>query len=327
MEKFSAFLKERKLSEERIDSIINLIEKFENFLNGADHLKSPTTQDIEAFSDLLIKEKLSQLLVMLTMMNYARFIKNDEIYLATLVLIDGAEALDNLYDKVGKELGEEKRGEIFAGIELPVLGSPNTKKPKITQAVMERLESAVGTEGTKDLLKDCLRNLESEWFQEGRKKYLESKDFDEFLKRKGDDFIAELTKLKEEDKLYFNQKITDEVIEYVEINPEIRQGVREGNILYEAKIPYMTIEYLAEKDEELKRYYYCHCPWARESLMDENVQVPGSFCNCSAGFHKKSWEVILDQPLKAEVLETVLDGGMWCKFAIHLPDEVVDQLK
>jgi len=230
-----------------------------------------------------------------------------------------------LYEKVGEEFGEGKRGEIFAGIELPPVGSPNAQKPAVTQAVMERLENSVGIEGTKDLLKDCLRYLEDDWFMDGRKKYLESKDFDDFLKRKGDDFIAELKKLKEEDKPYFNQKITDEVIEYVENNPEIRQGVRDGNILYEAKIPYMTLEYLAETDEELKRYYYCHCPWARESLRDENVQVPASFCNCSAGFHKKNWEVILDHPLKAEVLETVLDGGMWCKFAIHLPEEVLNR--
>jgi hypothetical protein len=137
---------------------------------------------------------------------------------------------------------------------------------------------------------------------------------------KGDDFIDQLEKIKQEDGFYFNQKITDEVIQYVESNPEIRQGVREGNILYETKIPYMTIEYLAETDEDMRRYYYCHCPWVRESLRMDDVEVSPTFCNCSAGFHKKYYEVVLDQPLKAEVLETVLAGDLWCRFAIHLPE-------
>jgi hypothetical protein len=113
------------------------------------------------------------------------------------------------------------------------------------------------------------------------------------------------------------------VIDFVERTPEIRQGVREGNVLYEVKIPYMTVEYLAETDERLKRYYYCHCPWVRESLNEGDVSVSPTFCLCSAGFHKKSWEVIFEQPLRAEIVETVLKGDPWCKIAIHLPEEAL----
>ena len=128
--------------------------------------------------------------------------------------------------------------------------------------------------------------------------------------------------MKEDGTLYFNQRITDEVIAYVEAHPEIRQGLREGNILYEAKIPYMTIEYLVETDEEKKRYHYCHCPWTKESLIDGEIDVSPTFCNCSAGFHKRYWEAVLDTSLQAEVVESVLDGDMWCKFAIRLPDDL-----
>jgi hypothetical protein len=268
----------------------------------------------------MIEEKLNTYDNYVGVALYGRFLGRMDIRNAVVALLDGAEAMGNLYDKVEAELGPKKRDAIFAEVEVPPLGSPNTQKPKVTQVVMERLESAVGEEGTKALLSDCLRDLEDDWFLENRKKYLESSDFDEFLKMKGDDFIDQLEKIKQEDGFYFNQKITDEVIQYVESNPEIRQGVREGNILYETKIPYMTIEYLAETDEDMRRYYYCHCPWVRESLRMDDVEVSPTFCNCSAGFHKKYYEVVLDQPLKAEVLETVLAGDLWCRFAIHLPE-------
>jgi hypothetical protein len=110
----------------------------------------------------------------------------------------------------------------------------------------------------------------------------------------------------------------------VKRHPEIHKGVRQGSIVYEAKIPYMTVDYLAESDKQRKRYHYCHCPWVRESLKAGDVSVSPTFCQCSAGFHKKSWEVIFEQPLQAEVVETVLKGDPWCKIAIHLPEEALN---
>ncbi len=117
--------------------------------------------------------------------------------------------------------------------------------------------------------------------------------------------------------------ITDDVIEYVRTHPEVQQGVRVGNVIYESKIPYMTREYLAETDPRMKAYYYCHCPWVRESLRQGNGRVPAVFCNCSAAFHKKPWEVIFGQPLRADVLESVLKGDSHCRFAIHLPEDAL----
>ena len=119
--------------------------------------------------------------------------------------------------------------------------------------------------------------------------------------------------------MFFNQRITDEVVAYVRGNPEIAAGVRQGDVLYVTKIPYMAHEYLAEPDEEKKRYYYCHCPWARESLVGGATPVSATFCQCSAGYHKKPWEVIFGQTLRADVLESVLKGDLRCRFAIHLP--------
>jgi hypothetical protein len=85
---------------------------------------------------------------------------------------------------------------------------------------------------------------------------------------------------------------------------------------------YLTKAYLAESDPTLKRYYYCHCPWAREAVKSGENVAP-IFCNCSAGFHKKPWEGALGQKIQVEVLESVLQGDDRCRFAIHLPERVI----
>jgi hypothetical protein len=323
-ERFRTYLEESNLSEDMIERTIPLAQRFEDFLEesrqpGSASFRTPKA--VNDFSAMLIREGLNTRDNYVALARYGRFVKDNDIYIAIVELLDGSEALDNLYEKLGKSVGEQKRDEILAGIELPPLGTPSTQKPSITQAVMERLEGMVDPETCQRILSSGLRTLQDEWFLQGRETYQASKTFDEFLGRRGQDFIAQLEEIKREGGLFFTQEITDQVIDFVQSRPEVRQGVREGNILYEAKIPYMTREYLAETDERMKRYYYCHCPWVRESLKAGDVSVSPAFCHCSAGFHKKAWEVILDQPLEAEMVESVLRGDPWCKFAIHLPED------
>jgi hypothetical protein len=120
--------------------------------------------------------------------------------------------------------------------------------------------------------------------------------------------------------LYFTQEIDGEVLEYVRNTPTCQNGVREGDIIYVTKIPYMAKKYLREKDPKKKRYYYCHCPWVREAIKSD-TKISPNFCYCSAGFEKRPWDVIFDQPVKADVIESVLKGDFVCKFAIHIPKE------
>jgi hypothetical protein len=88
----------------------------------------------------------------------------------------------------------------------------------------------------------------------------------------------------------------------------------------------MAKKYLHEKDEKKKRYYYCHCPWVREAILSD-LKVSPNFCYCSAAFEKRVWDVIFDQPVKADVVESVLKGDPICKFAIHIPKDFLESKK
>ncbi len=315
---FRQFLQERKIPAEQIEQHLAIAERFEAFAGAARH-QPPTAEDVRAFSALLIAEKLNTLQSYYALIRYGRFTTNKPVIIAAIELIDGAEAMENLRLKLGQQAGEQKRDEVFQGIELPPLGTPLAHLPRVTHAVMGRLEAVVDPETCRKVLSSGLRHLEDEWYLEEKKKYEESGSIDAYLERKGQEFIAQLEQIKREGGLFFTQEITDEVIDFVRSHPEIAQGVRQGNVLYEIKIPHMTIEYLAETDEKMKRYYYCHCPWVKESLKTGELGISPTFCNCSAAFHKKTWDVIFGRPLEAEIVESVLKGDPWCKIAIHLP--------
>jgi len=319
-EGFRGLLERRKLSEEKIETSILIAERFEEYLGAAGETPGETTA--WQFSQMLIDEGQNTYDHLLALLCYGLFIKNNDVYVAFLELLDGAEAQPNLYKRVGELFGETIRDEVFAGIGVSPLGVPPPQKPFDMFPVLDRLIDKVGYETVEQLLSACLRDLPDEYFVDGREKYYRATDIDTYLRNKHQSFVEELQKCMQEGRLFYSQEITAEVLKYVEQHPEFECGERKGNIIYITKIPYNTKKFLAETDPTMKRFYACHCPWARQSIKNVNVQVNPIFCNCSGGFSKKPWEVIYGQTLKVDLLESALKGDYRCRFAVHLPEKM-----
>jgi len=321
---FAAFLKKRGLSQVRIDESLAAMREFEAFLSSGTPrrtLETITAKEVHAFSRALIGTKRNTREAYFSLIHYGWFSGNHRLTVHAIELLDGAEVLDRLYEKVGTAIGEAQRDAVFAELSPPPLGTPPPERPALTQAFLERLEERVDRTTWTRLLADGLRDLSEASYDDAKRLFLESDDLDDYLERKGRAFLAELREIQRAGGLYFTQEVTDAVIDFVESNPEIRQGVRHGNVLYETKIPYMTTAYLEATDVRTKRYAACHCPWVRESLRTGERSVSPDFCLCSAGFHKKPWEVLFGVPLTAEVVESILKGDLQCRFAIHLPPQ------
>lgn len=312
---FRAMLTGRNVPADKLDAALALAERFEAF---AEQSNGFSTETAWAFWKILIGEGQSSQEDFMTLARFGWFIKNNAVFVAFLEALDGAEAQKNLYKRVGERYGEALRDEVFDGIGLAPFGIPTPEKPRYMQPVIARLEQALGADACRTLIGDSLRDLPDEYYAREREVYQACQNVDEFIARKKQGFVAELAACQREGRLFFAQEVTDEVLAFVRDEPEIGGGVRVGNVVYETKIPFLTKQYLAETDPMLKRYYYCHCPWAREAIRSGEEVAP-IFCNCSAGFHKKPWEAALGQRIEADVLESVLRGDSRCRFAIHLP--------
>ncbi len=317
-EGFGELLRSRKVSEEMIAPSIDLAERFEAFTLAPGN--SPDAQTTWQFCNMLINEEQNTYDSLLTIARYGRFIRNNAIYIAIVEVLDGAEAQPNLFQKVGEVFGDYLRNEVFEGIGVSPMGLPPAEKPFDMFPVIDRLVFRVGQEQTKRLLSPSLRDLPDEYYRGDVQTYHRSSNIDEYLRRKHRSLVRHLRKLQRAGELFYTQEITDEVVAFIEINQEIESGVRDGNVLYISKIPYNTKQYLATTDPTLKRFYACHCPWARQSIKNGNLHLDPVFCYCSGGYVKKPWEVIFGQTLKVELLESVIKGDFHCRFAVHLPE-------
>jgi hypothetical protein len=86
------------------------------------------------------------------------------------------------------------------------------------------------------------------------------------------------------------------------------------------KIPYAPDQYIKAKNPTLKRYYACHCPLARSAIRDGNPKISSTLCHCSSGYVKVRFDALFSEPVEIELLESVLNEDMRCRFAIKIPE-------
>ena len=323
-EDFKEYLFNNKIEEERVQGYLDLLKEFQEFLSQDKlNLDSIPEGKINEYTEHLVSNKDERILDFLrALINYSNFIKNYDYIIEIIDIAEAYNAMDNLYLRIGEEFREEVRDEIFKDIDIPSLGIHPDRKPAFTKEIMKRMEERLGEEKTIKLLAPCLHGRPVEPIKKDREDFLRLNDIDKFLSLKRKELIERLEKHYKEGTLEYAQYVDKDVIEFVKNNPTISPGKREGNKIISTKIPYQVKKHLTTDDEKMKRYYSCYCAWVRGAIKKgEEKEISFSFCHCSAGFTKQYWEIIFDQPVKIEPVETALSGSLLCTFEIYIPKE------
>jgi len=326
---FKSYCLERKLNQKTIQAHIKAVKEFETFLRNkckGRSIAEATSANLLSFVRHLKLENRNTWDNLIPLARYARLINNKKILISTLELLDGSDVLKNLSNTIKQTAGEAKHKAVFKGIELPPLGTTQKEKQNITKKFMDNLETELGISKCREVLLSGPHAEFKEQFITEQKKFLESKSIDDYLRKRHQEYVGELENHMKEKILYYTQEITKEVLNYVKETPTCQVGVRDGEVIYVTKIPYMAKNYLREKNPKKKRYYACHCGWVREAIKSD-AEISPNFCYCSAAFEKRLWDVIFGQDVEADVLQTVLGGDQICKFAIRIPKDYKSKKK
>ena len=252
---------------------------------------------------------------------YFYLIDAKDIYIYFTSIFGSKGVIENIKLRTIKYAGEEVKDKIFENLPIPPLGTSNKDLFNYTQKLMRQMEENLKPNAYRKILAGNNHNIPEISISKEKEFYEKAKNIDEYLKERHIRKVEELQQHCDEEKIWFEQKITQEVVDYVKANQEILSGVRQGDKIYITKIPYDIIDFLKTNDEKMKKYYACHCPFVRESLLsDEQINV--DWCYCSAGFAKFPFEVILGTKLDVELLKSPLKGDNLCRFVIHLPENV-----
>ena len=324
-EAFRNHLLKNNVKEEQAELFIDKLLKLEEFLqNEGEIIDSISEGKMMKYTEVLSgRESEDEILDLLrAIINYANYAKKYEYIIEVIDIVEGYNAMDNLHTRIAEHFDEEIRDEIFKDLTIPVLGEHPDVKPDFTKKIMKRMEEIIGVEKTVEILSPCLHGRPIEPIKKDREDFLKLNNIDEFLKIKKQEFIKRLEKHAEEGTLEYAQYVDDEVVNYVKNSQTITPGIREGDKIIVTKIPYQMQKFLSTEDERMKRYYSCYCAWVRGAIKKgDEKEISPNFCNCSAGFFKQYLDIIFDQPIKVEPIETPLTGALECKFAVSIPKE------
>ncbi|MGB9134759.1 MAG: hypothetical protein WCC63_04135 [Candidatus Bathyarchaeia archaeon] len=318
---FREYLKGRKLNGEYADFAVSAVREFEEYLEKrGTSFEAAGLDELKDYVSLQMKESRNLMERLVAIARYCSFAKKNDCYVYFTSILGAREVLPNLAERLKTIVGEETQRKIFEGFELPPLGSPQDEYPRLTRMIVERLEAELPREMCREVLTWNYHNVPVEAFREKKEHFEEADSIDEYLKEEHSDFIEELEEFMKEGRVWFEQEITPEVLDFVKGNQEICTGVRHGDKIYVTKIPYTPKRYLREIDPTLKRFYACHCPLVRTAIRDGSPKISPIFCYCSGGFEKLPFDVIFGEPVVVELLESALKGDERCRFAIKIPN-------
>ena len=318
---YSDYCRERGSTGEEIAAAILAVIEFESFLGGRGKtFVLATVEDLRDYVSALIEQQRNSEERLVAIARYSYLEKRNDLYVYLAAILGGSRVITSISDRLEALAGEDVRNLVFEGIESPPLGSTSEVQSPVVQVLVSRLESTLAPELCRNVLAGNHHGISVESFTEYRDWFNCSESIDAFLVKVHEEAVKDLEQHMLEGRLWYEQEITSDVLEFVRTNQEILSAVRKKNRLFVTKIPYSPKDYLKEKDPLMKRYHACHCPLVRSSILVEDVRISPTWCYCSAGFEKLMFDVVFGEQLKVELLETVLGGDLRCRFSIEIPE-------
>lgn len=266
----------------------------------------------------LVEEERSEVPNFVILMRYFRLIDRKDLFIHLTKYTGMLGVMDNIIKRLVGLKGQETADEILGDFKVPYLGVHPEQLPVYVNQLMELLDGNLLPEQTEQVLAGNNHSVPRETQLPEKVEYENSQSLKTYLAERHARKVQELEQHLKENKVWYEQIITQEVVDFVKGNQEVLSGVLQDDKIYVTKIPYDTLAYLNETSDIMKKYYGCHCPFAREAIKAGNLDISGRFCYCSAGFAKFPFEVIFDQKLKVKVLESILMGSNICRFEIDL---------
>lgn len=242
-----------------------------------------------------------------------------------LIPYDRVNIMETVKEETVKALGQDRWDEITADIEVPADGMEERRLSHLMREFMRRYEAAVELPIAKRVLCRGAHGLRLSDFTWARERFLHYNDIDEFCAAMRKETLDGFARAVVTGEGFHGQPVDESVFRFVQEQPHLLYGARDGSSIVAIAIPCETKKYLEATDPKLKRYFACHCQFARESILQEEGPVSQTLCSCSLGHTKIFWEAVLDTPLEGEVVSSVLGGGELCRFSMHLPEKVMER--
>jgi hypothetical protein len=312
----------RGLDSAAIERAVAAVERLEAEFGSGGGTPSVLMAVERHVADLVRRGEASEELLM-AFARYFAVAGDQAIAIRLLAYLSPIGILPAMADRLEKLEGAAVRERVMAGVAVPPVGAPPEAYPAGTAAFVAALERELGRVRAARVLRWNVHGIPAAAHASEREAFLASPSVEAWLEGFHARMVAELERHAADGTLWFEQRITPRVVEFVRDNPEILGATREGDTLYATKIPYDPDRWLTTIDPLEKRRLACHCPLAASMIVAGGAGVDPLWCACSAGYEKFLFDVVFAEDTEVEVLESVLAGKGRCRFAVKIPESIL----
>ena len=313
-------LKGKGLDKDSIRSSLRTVSRLRAALaSGGFSLARPDLSTVETWIADMIAEGEPAAELLLSLARYFSVSGEPALAIRLLAYLSPIGVFPAMSDRLASLEGSSVRDRIMSRISVPPEGSPPEAYPEAAARFASVLKEELGESEARRVLAWNVHGIPPETFAEERERFLELGSIDEWLLDYHRRQVEVLSGHAKNGTLWFEQKITQAVVDFVKDRQEILSGVRAGDIIYMTKIPYDPDRFLKAADPLERRRLACHCPLAASSITPKGAGVPPLWCTCSAGYTKFRFDIVFGEETEAVVVNSVLSGDDFCRFAVRIP--------
>ncbi|MFH1512894.1 MAG: hypothetical protein ABIG45_06035 [Bacillota bacterium] len=324
-DEYREHLRKQGVPEAEIEEQINVIQAFEEGLwELGEELASAGKTQIGLYAKRMIENGSNTLQNFETLETYALWLNLRGLYILLVEVTDCHNGMEKLKEIIEKRHGTEIRGQIFRE-PLPPLGADEHERCEHTKLITARMAELLSKEERRKAWFLVQHGIsEEDWRASDaaeKERYSGCKTLGEFLELKRKYRNAALTRMHDQNELWYTMELTDDVLQFLTGEYHMQIGEYNGrNGIVVTKVPYQAGRFLRETDEKLKRYYACHCPLIREAILRDEP-ITADVCYCSLGHASHFLSGMGLDTLKGEVMESAAQGDARCRFIFYLPKE------
>ena len=243
---YREFLEHRGMETEKINKYVESVNRAIQYFRGNDlELADGSVKDFQEYVAYLMKEGMNSYDELMAVGRYVYLLDLKEPWIYYAAILGGISVYPSIRDRLSKITGSEVCDIVFSQVDVPPLGSDPDKYSEATFQLMKELNKKLPPEVYRRVLAGNHHRIPVEAFFKHRE-WLQKLDgdIDAWLKKMHDASVAELEEHYKKDKVWYEQVITQDIIDYVKNHQEILSGIRVGEWIYNTKFPYSPQKYL-----------------------------------------------------------------------------------
>ena len=237
----------RGFDETKTRYAIEAVERFEVQLPSDVSLENLSVKAMKAQIQGLIDRQENDLETLLALARYVHLIGRLDLYIYFTSILGGVGVMDHIRATLSIAAGPSLAEAVFEGTSVP-LGSDPALQPAMTQKMVERMAERVDERTLCSVLAGNHHQIPAVAYAEERQAYLQSENLEAYLRDFHRRQVATLQKHADEQTVWFEQRITQAVVDFVAANQERLSAVLVGDRLKMTKIPYDPDTYLQSID-------------------------------------------------------------------------------